>query len=82
MTPMSVAGVARRTAVREVAVVSTATAASAQFAAASRAAEAKAAPVPSPSDGPLAVGTVVGKLSTGCVSAPVSGIEYYVFLRE
>jgi hypothetical protein len=95
MTPVSVAGVARRTAYREVALVSTAavastaaaataSAASAQAAAASsQAAAAQAAaaarpPAPAPSAGPLAVGTVVGQLPTGCVSAPVSGIEYYL----
>jgi biotin carboxyl carrier protein len=93
-TPLSVAGVARRTAVRTTAVVTTevaassaaaASAASAQAAAASsQAAAAQAAaakppaPAPAPSAGPLAVGTVVGKLPSGCVSAPVSGVEYYL----
>jgi hypothetical protein len=93
-TPLSVAGVARRTAYREVAVVSTAavattaaaataSAASVQAAAASQAAAAQAAaaarpPAPAPSAGPLALGTVVGQLPAGCVSAPVSGVEYYL----
>jgi hypothetical protein len=89
-TPVSVAGVARRSAVRTTAVVATsaaasASAASAQSAAASQAAAAKAAtaapppaPAPAPSAGAPALGTVVGKLPAGCVSAPVSGVEYYL----
>ena len=94
-TPVSVAGVARRSAVREVAVVETAavattaaatsaaaaSAASAQAAAAQAAAAQAAAakpPPPAPASGPLPVGTVVGALPAGCVSAPISGIEYYL----
>ena len=90
MTPVSVAGVARRTAVRTTAVVATevaassaprpaqTSAASAQAAAAQAAAAKPPAPAPAPSAGPLAVGTVVGKLPNGCVSAPISGVEYYL----
>ena len=89
-TPVSVAGVARRSAVREVAVVETAavaTTAAATSAAAASAASAQAAaaqaaaakpPPPAPAAGPLPVGTVVGALPAGCVSAPISGIEYYL----
>lgn len=74
MTPMSAAGVARRTAVRTTAAVSSN--AAAQQAAAKPPAP---APAPAPSAGaPPAVGTVVGSLPTGCVSAPVSGVEYYL----
>jgi hypothetical protein len=87
MTPVSVAGVARRTAVRTTEVVATeaamASAASAQKSAAAAQAAAAApppapAPAPAPAAGPLAVGTVVGKLPNGCVSAPISGVEYYL----
>jgi hypothetical protein len=93
-TPVSYAGVARRTAVREVAVVGTAaaattaaatTAAAASASAAAASAQATAAqaaaakpPAPAPAAGPLPVGAVVGALPAGCVSAPVSGIEYYL----
>lgn len=93
-TPVSVAGVARRSAVREVAVVETAavatTAAATSAAAASAAASAASAqaaaaqaaaakpPAPAPAAGPLPVGAVVAALPAGCVSAPVSGIEYYL----
>jgi hypothetical protein len=99
-TPVSVAGVARRSAVREVAVVETAavattaaaTSAAATSAAAASAASASAAsaqaaaaqaaaakpPAPAPAAGPLPVGTVVGALPAGCVSAPISGVEYYL----
>ncbi len=88
-TPVSVAGVARRTAVRTTAVVTTSAAASSAAAASTAAASSQAAaaqaaaakppaPAPAPSAGPPALGTVVGKLPNGCVSAPVSGVEYYL----
>ena len=74
-TPVSAAGVARRTAVRTTAVV-TSSAAASSAAASSAAAQ---APAPAPSTGAApAVGTVVGSLPTGCVSAPVGGVEYYL----
>jgi hypothetical protein len=76
LTPMSYAGVARRTAYRTTAVV--ATSAAATTAAATSAAAAKAPPPPPPATGPLPVGTVVPQLPTGCVSAPISGVEYYL----
>lgn len=79
-TPLSYAGVARRTAYRTtVAVASTEAAAAA--AAQQSAAAAKAAappPPPPPTAGPLPIGTVVMALPSGCVSAPISGIEYYL----
>ncbi len=84
MTPVSYAGVARRTAYRETAVVATAAVATT---AAVAAAEPKPvvvvqapapAPAPVPATGPLPVGLVVAQLPAGCVSAPVSGVEYYL----
>ena len=80
-TPVSAAGVARRTAVRTTAVVTSSAAASS--AAASSAAAAPPAPAQAPAPAPStgaapAVGTVVGSLPTGCVSAPVGGVEYYL----
>jgi hypothetical protein len=87
MTPVSYAGVARRTAYREVAVASTAAVvttaavatASAEAAAASQQAAARAAAAPpAPPPGSLAVGTVVMQLPGGCVSAPIGGVEYYL----
>lgn len=80
MTPMSGAGVARRTAVRTTAAVSSS--AAAQQAAAKPPAPAPApapaaAPAQAPSPGaPPAVGAVVASLPGGCVAAPVSGVEY------
>ncbi len=68
LTPLSYAGVARRTAYR--------TTVAATSAAAANAAAAK--PPPPPATGPLPVGMVVTQLPTGCVSAPVSGVEYYL----
>ena len=84
-TPMSYAGVARRTTARTVAVTSTAAATSAaaesqqqqQQQKAQQQAAAAPAPPP-PASGPLPVGTVVGALPPGCVSAPISGVEYYL----
>ena len=85
-TPMSYAGVARRTASREVAVTSAAVAATSASAAAaasaSAAAAAKAAapppppPAPAPASGPVPIGTVVQALPPGCVPAPIKGVEY------
>jgi len=83
-TPMSYAGVARRTAYREVAVTSAAVAATSASAAAaasaSAAAAAKAAapppPPPAPAAGPVPIGTVVQALPPGCVPAPIRGVEY------
>jgi hypothetical protein len=91
MTPVSVAGVARRSAYRSAAAATSASAAnasaanaaaasaSAAAASASAAQVAAAPPAPAPAAGaPLAVGTVVAKLPSGCVAAPVGGVEYYL----
>jgi hypothetical protein len=101
-TPLSYAGVARRTAYRSAVVVTGAavattaavasSSAAASSAAASQAAQSAqasqaaaqqpaaraSAPPPSSGAGPAAVGTVVGQLPGGCVSAPISGVEYYL----
>jgi hypothetical protein len=74
LTPLSYAGVARRTAYRS-------TVAATSAAAATTAAAAKPAappPPPPPAAGPLPVGMVVTQLPAGCVSAPISGVEYYL----
>ena len=74
LTPMSGAGVARRTAVRTTAAVSSSAAASS---AAAKPPAPAPAPAPAPSAGaPPAVGAVVASLPGGCVSAPVGGVEY------
>jgi hypothetical protein len=80
MTPVSVAGVARRTAYRETAVVATAAVATtaAVAAAAPKPVVVVQAPAPAPATSPLPVGMVVTQLPAGCVSAPVSGVEYYL----
>jgi hypothetical protein len=84
LTPMSYAGVARRTTRRvvytEAAVATTATAAAAGAAAA--AAQPKPPPPPpppaaAPSAGPVPVGTVVAALPPGCAATPIGGVEYY-----
>jgi hypothetical protein len=103
LTPVSGAGVARRT-TRRVVVASSATApsqqqataqqqqqtaqqqqavaqqqaatAQQQAAIAQQQAAAAAVPPPAPGGAP-AVGTVVAALPAGCVSAPISGVQYY-----
>lgn len=75
LTPVSYAGVARRTTRRTVAVTSSAAATSS--ASQQQQQQQQAAPPPAPA-GSLAVGTVVSALPAGCVSAPVSGVEYYL----
>jgi hypothetical protein len=85
LTPMSYAGVARRTTRRvvytEAAVATTATAAAAGAAAASAAAAQPKPPPPPPPAvapaGPVPVGTVVHALPPGCVATPIGGVEYY-----
>jgi hypothetical protein len=81
LTPVSGAGVARRTTRRVVAVESTAVAttaaASSQQQQQQQQQQAAQAPPP-PAAAPLPVGTVVAQLPSGCVSAPVSGVEYYL----
>jgi hypothetical protein len=82
LTPVSYAGVARRTTRRVVAVEATAAttaAASAQQQQQKAQQQAAAAPAPPPpASGPLPVGTVVAALPPGCVPAPISGVEYYL----
>ena len=88
-TPVSGAGVARRTTrrvvSRDVAATSAAASASAASAAAaadSAAAQAASAPPPPPapppaSNSPVAIGTVVPQLPTGCQTVTVSNATYY-----
>lgn len=82
LTPVSYAGVARRTTRRvvytEAAVASTATAAAAGAAAA----QSYSPPPPPPPAavapaGPVPVGTVVQALPPGCVATPIGGVQYY-----
>ena len=83
LTPMSYAGVARRTTRRvmytEAAVATTAAAGAA--AASAAAAQPKPPPppppAPAPAAGPVPVGTVVAALPPGCVATPIGGVEYY-----
>ena len=78
LTPMSYAGVARRTTRRVVAVEATAATAAATSAAAAAAAQPKPPPPPPPAPaGPVPVGTVVHALPPGCVATPIGGVQYY-----
>jgi hypothetical protein len=77
LTPMSYAGVARRTTRRAVAVGATAATAASASAAAAAAAQPKPPPPPPPAPaGPVPVGTVVHALPPGCVATPIGGVEY------
>lgn len=73
LTPVSYAGVARRTTRRAVAVTET-TAVAAESAAAATAAP-PAAPAPAP--GALPLGTVVSTLPAGCAQMTSGGVQYY-----
>jgi len=73
LTPVSVAGVARRTTRRTVAVASTTAAATTAAATSSAAA---AAPRPATPPPAVPVGTVVAVLPGGCGPATVNGISY------
>jgi len=64
-TPVSAAGVARRTAVRTTAVVATS------------AAVATTAAATAPSTGTLPLGTVVSALPAGCASVQLNGTNYF-----
>jgi hypothetical protein len=75
LTPVSYAGVARRTTRRVVA--TEATVATAATASAAAAAAAQPKPPPPPAAGPVPIGTVVQALPPGCVATPISGVEYY-----
>jgi len=83
LTPVSYAGVARRTTRRTVYAASAATtaAAASSAAAASTAAAAQPKPPPppaaAPQAGPVPIGTVVTALPPGCVATPIGGVEYY-----
>ena len=79
-SPVSVAGVARRTTRRvvatEAAVATTATAS----AAAAAAAQPKPPPPPPPAQapaGPVPIGTVIQTLPPGCAPTPIKGVQYY-----
>jgi hypothetical protein len=79
LTPMSCAGVARRTTRRVVeteAVVATTTAATATAAAAASAPKPAAAPAAPPAVSAVPIGTVVQTLPAGCTSVDVSGVSY------
>lgn len=78
LTPLSYAGVARRTAYRTTVAATSAAAATTAAAQQSAATAKPASPPPPPAAGPLPVGTVAAQLPTGCVSAPISGVEYYL----
>jgi hypothetical protein len=80
LTPVSYAGVARRTTRRVVAVEATAATAAATSAAAAAAAQPKPPPPPPPpppAAGPVPIGTVVHALPPGCAATPIGGVEYY-----
>jgi len=78
LTPVSVAGVARRT-TRRVAYAETAAVASTAAVATTAAAAAAAHPPPPPvaPAGPVPIGTVVQALPPGCAATPINGVEYY-----
>jgi len=79
LTPASVAGVARRTTRRTVAVASTSAAVATESAAASAAQPAAATPAPvaTPAAGALPLGTVVSALPSGCTQTTSGGVQYY-----
>ncbi len=79
-TPLSFAGVARRTTRRALYMDSLAAAdanAAAATTAAATTATASAPPPPPTSSGSVPLGTVVHALPAGCVATPINGIEYY-----
>jgi hypothetical protein len=71
LSPVSYAGVARRTTRR---VVATETAVASEEKAA---AAAQPKPPPPPPAGPVPLGTVVHALPPGCAATPIKGVEYY-----
>jgi hypothetical protein len=75
LSPVSYAGVARRTTRRVVA--TEATVATAATASAAAAAAAQPKPPPPPAAGPVPIGTVVQALPPGCAATPIGGVEYY-----
>lgn len=85
LTPMSYAGVARRTTRRVVAVEATAATAATASAAQQQAQQQQAqqqqaqqqAQPPKPAAGAPAIGTVVTSLPPGCAPIAIKGVEYY-----
>lgn len=83
LTPVSFAGVARRTTRRAVvygsAAAASTTAAATTASQPQQAAPAPAAPppAPAPSSGDVPIGTIVASLPAGCTSAPEGGVQYY-----
>lgn len=79
LTPVSVAGVARRSTRRVVYAETAAVASTAAVATtAAVAAQPKAPPPPAPAPaGPVPIGTVVQALPPGCAATPINGVEYY-----
>ena len=75
LTPVSYAGVARRTTRRVVAVEASSTAAASAAAATTAAAEGRPRH-PSPQAQPP-LGTTVSTLPAGCVATPIDGVEYF-----
>jgi hypothetical protein len=74
LSPVSYAGVARRTTRRVVATEATVATAATASAAAAAAAQPKPPPPPA---GPVPIGTVVQALPPGCVATPIGGVQYY-----
>jgi hypothetical protein len=77
VSPVSYAGVARRTTRRVVATEATVATAATASAAAAAAAQPKPPPPPPQAAGPVPVGTVVHALPPGCAATPIGGVEYY-----
>jgi hypothetical protein len=76
LTPVSYAGVARRTTRRTIAVAET-SAVAAESAAAASAAQPAAAAAPTAAAGALPLGTVVPTLPAGCSEMTSGGVQYY-----
>jgi hypothetical protein len=78
VSPVSVAGVARRT-TRRVVVTEATVATAATASAAAAAAQPKPPPPPAapPPAGPVPIGTVVQALPPGCAATPIGGVQYY-----
>ena len=77
LTPISYAGVARRTTRRTVAVMETSAVAAESAAAASAAQPIAPAPAAAPASGALPLGTIVASLPAGCSQMTSGGVQYY-----
>jgi len=82
LTPVSFAGVARRTTRRAVMVAGTSAAVATESAAAASAAQPAApapapAPAAAPAAGALPIGTVVAALPSGCTPTTAGGVQFY-----